>query len=78
MDQYETEFLETQKHKLLVWFRYIDDVFFFCNYGKEKLSLFLEDLKEFHPNFKFFHETNKELNLLVTQNETIFAYIVKQ
>ena len=60
MDQYETEFLETQKHKLLVWFRYIGDVFFICNHGKEKLSLFLEDLNEFHPNIKFSHETNKE------------------
>ena len=28
MDQVETEFLKTQKHKPLVWFRYIDDIFF--------------------------------------------------
>ena len=28
MNQTETEFLETQKHKPLVWFCNIDDVFF--------------------------------------------------
>ena len=27
MDKVETEFLESQVYKLLVWFRYIDDVF---------------------------------------------------
>ena len=58
MDQVETEFLETQKHKSLVWFCYID-VFFIWTHGKEKLSLFLEDLK-FHHNIKFSHEVKKE------------------
>ena len=28
MDQVETEFLESQVYKHLVWFRYIDNVFF--------------------------------------------------
>ena len=60
MDQAETEFLKTQKHKPLIWFRYIDDVFFIWTRGKETLSLFLEDLNNFHPNIKFSHEVNKE------------------
>ena len=60
MDQVETEFLKMQKHKPLVWFRYIDDVFFIWTHGKETLSLFLEDLNNFHPNIKFPHEVNKE------------------
>ena len=60
MDQVETEFLKTQKHKPLVWFRYIDDVFFIWTHGKETLSLFLEDLNNFDPNIKFSHEVNKE------------------
>ena len=34
MDQVETKFLETQKNKLLIWFRYIDDVFFIWTHGK--------------------------------------------
>ena len=60
MDQVETEFLKAQKHKLLVWFCYIDDVFFIWTRGQEKLSLFLEDLNNFYPNSKFFHQVNKE------------------
>ena len=28
MDQAESEFLKTQIHQPLVWFRYIDDIFF--------------------------------------------------
>ena len=34
MDQIETEFLKTKKHKPLVWFRYIDDGFFIWTHGK--------------------------------------------
>ena len=53
MDQVETEFLETEKHnKPLVWFRYIDYVFFIWTHGKEKLSLILENLNKFHSNIK--------------------------
>ena len=47
------------KHKPLVWFHYIGDVFFIWTLGKEKLSLFLEDLDNFHPNIKFSHEIHK-------------------
>ena len=60
MAQVETEFFKTQKHKPLVWFRYIDDVFFISTHGKEKLCIFLEDLNNFHPNIKFSYEVNKE------------------
>ena len=35
-------FLDTQEFKLLVWFRYIDDVFFILIHGKEKLKKFLK------------------------------------
>ena len=60
MDQVETEYLETQKYKSLVWFHYIDDVFFIWTNGKEKLSSFFDDLNKLHPNIKFSHEVNKE------------------
>ena len=38
MNEVETEFLETQKYKSLIWFRYIDDAFFIWTHGNEKLS----------------------------------------
>ena len=60
MDQVETEFLESEVCKSLVWFCYIDDVFFIWTHVQEKLRLFLTDLNKCHPNIKFTHETNKE------------------
>ena len=60
MDEIETNFLDTQEFKLLVWFRYIDDVFFIWTHGKEKLEEFLKDFNKYHPNIKLTHEFNKE------------------
>ena len=60
MDQVETEFLEPVAQKPLVWFRYMDDIFFIWTHSQEKPRLFLEDLNKCHPNIKFTHETNKE------------------
>ena len=83
MDQIEAEFLETQKHKLLVWFRYIDDVFFIWTHDKEKLSLFFEDLSKFHPNIKFSHEVNKkiihflDLNVILSDGKILTDFYVK-
>ena len=45
IDEVETSFLETQEMKSLVWFRYIDDVFFIWTHGQEKFDSFLEELK---------------------------------
>ena len=33
IDQVESEFLKTQQHQPLVWFRYIDDIFFIWTLG---------------------------------------------
>ena len=41
MDEIEANFFDAQEFKLLVWFRYIDDVFFIWTHGKEKLEEFL-------------------------------------
>ena len=35
MDEIETNSLDTQEFKLLVWFQYIDDVFFIWTHGKK-------------------------------------------
>ena len=60
MDQVETKFLESQVYKPLVWFRYIDDVFFIWALGQETFRLVIEDLNKCHPNIKFTNETDKK------------------
>ena len=46
MDQVESESLKTQTHQLLVWFRYIDDIFSIWTHGQDKLEQFLVDLNK--------------------------------
>ena len=60
MDEIETNFLDAQKFKPWVWFRYIEDVLFIWTNGKEKLEGALKDFNNCHPNNKFTHEFNKE------------------
>ena len=49
MDNFETSFLETQQLQPLVWFRYIDDVFFIWTHVEEKLKVFLTVLMSLIP-----------------------------
>ena len=58
MDQLGTKFLETQTFKSLVWFRYIDDIFFIWTHGEEKLKTFMAELNSFSD--KFTYEYNKD------------------
>ena len=60
MHKIETNFLDTQEFKPLVWFRYINDVFFIWTHGKEKLEEFLKDFNNYHHNIKFTYEFSKE------------------
>ena len=60
MDEIEANFLDIQDFKPLVWFRYIDDIFFIWTHGEEKLEKFLKDFNNYHPNIKFIHEFNKK------------------
>ena len=53
VDKVETDFLEMQTVKPLVWLIHIDDIFFIWNESEEKLQEFLENLNNFHPNLKF-------------------------
>ena len=59
MDEIETNFIDAQKFKPWVWFRYIEDVLFIWTNGKEKLEGALKDFNNCHPNNKFTHEFNK-------------------
>lgn len=49
MNEIETKFLESQESKPLVWFWYIDNIFFSCKHRKEKHEKFLNDFKKYHP-----------------------------
>ena len=60
IDQVESEFLKTQIHQPLVWFRYIDDIFFILTHGQEKLKQFLVDFNKFHPFLKFTPESSRK------------------
>ena len=60
MDHLETKFLQSQSLQPLVWFRYIDDIFFIRTHGNDKLEKFLDDLNSFDNNIKFTHESSKD------------------
>ena len=60
MDEIETNFLQTQEFQPLVWFRYIDDVFFIWTHGPDKLVSFMTEFNNYHPNIKFTYESTKE------------------
>ena len=60
MDDLETKFLQSQSLQPLVWFRYIDDIFFIWTHGNDKLEKFLDDLNSFDNNIKFTHESSKD------------------
>ena len=60
MDNVETGFLESQKHKLMVWFCYIDETFFIWTHGEKELEQFLKEPNKTHPNVKITDESNKK------------------
>ena len=60
IDKIETAFLETQELQPLVWFRYMDDIFFIWTHGEQELQAFLRSLNEFHTDIKFTYESSKE------------------
>lgn len=60
MDKVKTRFLQSQSLQPLIWFRYIDDIFFSWTCGKDKFEKFLDDPKKFYDNIKFTLESSKE------------------
>ena len=53
VDQLETKLLENQNLKPLVWFCYIDDIFFIWTHGEEK---FMAEVNLFSNDIKFTYE----------------------
>ena len=60
MSEFKTRFIESQQNKPLVWFRYIDDIFFIWTHGENKSKTFLEHHDSFDPSLKFTRESRKE------------------
>ena len=56
MDQVESKFLQTEKFQPLVWFRYIDDIFFIWTHGESSLKNFMMEFNNFNRNIKFIYE----------------------
>ena len=44
----------------MVWFWYIDDIFYIWTHGEQELQWLLQELNKTHPNLKFTHESSKE------------------
>ena len=75
MDKVETDFLESQKLKPMVWFRYIDEIFFIWNHGEQELQRFLEELNKTHANLKFTHELSTENISFLDLSVSLFTFI---
>ena len=60
MDKLGANFLNMQEYLPLLWYWYIDYIFFIWTPGEEKLKFFLNDLNKYHSNVNFTHESNKE------------------
>ena len=60
MADLEEKTLSPSEKKPVVWWRYIDDIFFIWEHGEESLEKFLNKLNSFHPTIKFTAEYSKE------------------
>ena len=60
MDDLKERILNSSEKKPMIWWRYIDDIFFIWEHGEESLEKFLNKLNSFHPTIKFTAEYSKE------------------
>ena len=60
MADLEEKILNVFEEKPMIWWRYIDDIFFIWEHGEESLEKFLNKLNTFHPTIKFTAEYSKE------------------
>ena len=60
MAELEEKILNASEKKPLIWWSYIDDIFFIWEHGEESLEKFLNKLNSFHPTIKFTAEYSKE------------------
>ena len=60
MSEFKIKFTESQQNKPLVWFRYIDDIFFIWTHGEDKLKTFLKQRNSFDPSLKITYGPRKQ------------------
>ena len=60
MADLEEKVLNAFEEKPIIWWRYIDNIFFIWEHGEESLQKFLNALNTFHPTIKFTFEYAKE------------------
>ena len=55
----EDEIIKESEYKSYLWWRYIDDIFFLWEHGKDKLKSFTDKINKAHPTIKFTAEWSK-------------------
>ena len=53
MAEVETDIINQSPYKLLIWKKYIDDIFSLWNINKEAINNFTDLANSFHPTIKF-------------------------
>ena len=56
----EEKMLEIFEKKTMIWWSYIDDIFFIWEHGKESLRVFIDQVNLINPTIKFAAEYSKE------------------
>ena len=59
MAELEEDILGKGGFKPYLKWRYIDDIFFFWEYGEEKLKSFIDNINKMHPTIKFMADWSK-------------------
>ena len=60
MTDFEEKMLERFEKKRMIWWRYIDNIFFIWEHGEESLKVFIEQVNMFHSTIKLAAEYSKE------------------
>ena len=76
MEKVETGF-RTQKYQPLVWYWYIDHIFYTWTHSENRLKQFLEKLNEDHHNPSFTHKFSRQqilfLNLMIGISNELYT-----
>ena len=77
MDKFEASFIETRQKRALVWFRYVEFIYFMWTHDEKEFNTFLKILNELDLCIKFTYESNTEnlfLNIKVSlRNGKVFT-----